>query len=60
MTENRKNALDLIAESIQTVQPEFRTRAKKLNCEQELDELKQDLLRYLHVIRCSYLNNTNQ
>ena len=56
MSENKENAIDLIVEGLHSIRPELRTRAKKLNCEQELDEIKDQLIKYLHTIRCSHLN----
>jgi hypothetical protein len=56
MSENKENAIDLIVEGLHSIRPELRTRAKKLNCEQELDEIKDELLKYLHTVRCSHLN----
>jgi hypothetical protein len=56
MTENQENAINLIVEGLYSIRPELRTRAKKMNCEQELDEIKDDLLKYLNTIRCSHLN----
>lgn len=55
MNQKQLQALDLMLEDLQTSHPEIRTVAKKLNCEDELEELKVEIIDYLYSIK-SYHN----
>lgn len=52
MMENKRikklYAIDLLIEDLNTVRSDIRNQAKELECEPELDVLKNDLLNYLH------------
>ncbi|UYA57664.1 hypothetical protein SCREM1_207 [Synechococcus phage S-CREM1] len=47
MTTAEKDALDLLLEDLHTVNSKIRLEAKKLNCEKELDSLKEELIDFL-------------
>lgn len=47
MTTAERNALDLLLEDLQTVNLKIRLEAKQLNCEKELDILKEELIDFL-------------
>lgn len=51
MTELKKEAINLMLEDLHTIHGNIRERAKILNCEQELDDLKNCLIEYLDQIR---------
>ena len=55
MTQKELQALDLMLEDLQTNHPEIRTVAKELDCETELEALKNEILDYLYSIK-SYHN----
>jgi hypothetical protein len=47
MTEQQKNALDLMIEDLYTVRIDIRKQSKVLGCEQELNKLRDDVVNYL-------------
>jgi hypothetical protein len=47
MTEQQKNALDLMIEDLYTVRNDIRKQSKVLGCEQELNKLRDDVVNYL-------------
>jgi hypothetical protein len=47
----RTDAIDLMIQDLLTRHFDIRNSAKKLGCEKELDQLKEQLLTYLHEIR---------
>lgn len=51
MTQKESQAIDLMLEDLQTNHHEIRTVAKKIGCESELEQLKSQLINYLHTIR---------
>lgn len=55
MTQKRLQAIDLMLEDLQTNHPKIRIVAKKLDCEDELEALKGEILDYLYSIK-SYHN----
>lgn len=55
MTQKELQALDLMLEDLHTSRPEIRTVAKKLDCEDELEALKVEIIDYLYSIK-SYHN----
>lgn len=54
MNQKELQALDLMLEDLQTSHPEIRTVAKKLDCENELEALKVEILDYLYSIKSHY------
>lgn len=44
-------AIDLLIKDLSIVHSEIRTEAKERNCEQELDEWKEEVIEYLTVKR---------
>jgi hypothetical protein len=51
MTQKEQQAIDLMLEDLHTTHHEIRTVAKELDCEQELEELRDKMIDYLHVIK---------
>lgn len=51
MTQKELQALDLMLEDLHTSRPEIRTVAKKLDCENELEALKVEIIDYLYSIK---------
>jgi hypothetical protein len=47
MNEPQKEAIDLMLEDLYTIHNNIRERAKILNCEQELNQLRDDVVDYL-------------
>lgn len=51
MNHQKSKAIDLISEDLRTVHHEIRSKAKELGCEQELENIKFQLLNYLNFLR---------
>lgn len=47
----KNQAIDLMLEDLHTKNIEVRTTAKKLGCEEELEELKINLIEYLYSLK---------
>lgn len=47
MTENYSEAMNLMIEDLYTIRTDIRHQAKLLNCEQELNEIRNDVIEYL-------------
>lgn len=48
MTKKQKEAIDLMLQDLRIKHVDIRNQAKELDCEKELDELKEDLIYYLN------------
>ena len=51
MTQKELQALDLMLEDLQTNHHQIRTVAKKLDCEEELENLKMSVIEYLYGLK---------
>lgn len=51
MTPKELQAIDLMLEDLQTTHHEIRTVAKKLECEEELEQLKVLMIDYLYGLK---------
>jgi len=51
MVNPKNQAIDLMLEDLHTKNIEVRTTAKELGCENELEELKINLIEYLYAIK---------
>jgi hypothetical protein len=51
MTQKELQAIDLMLEDLHTNHHEIRVIAKQLECEKELEELKINLIDYLHSLK---------
>jgi len=51
MVSQKNQAIDLMLEDLHTKNIEVRTTAKKLGCENELEELKINLIEYLYSMK---------
>jgi hypothetical protein len=51
MTQKEIQAIDLMLEDLHTTHYEIRTVAKKLDCEQELEQLKVSVIEYLYGLK---------
>jgi hypothetical protein len=51
MVSPKNQAIDLMLEDLHTKNIEVRTTAKKLGCENELEELKINLIEYLYSMK---------
>jgi hypothetical protein len=47
MTEEQKHAIELMVEDLYTIHSEIRKEAKMFGCEQELLQLRDDVIEYL-------------
>ena len=47
----KKQAIDLMLEDLHTKNVDIRVKAKKLGCEDELEELKLNLIEYLYSLK---------
>lgn len=47
MTTAQKEAINLMLEDLHTVHPDIRLNAKQLQCETELEDIKEILIHYL-------------
>lgn len=47
----KNQAIDLLLEDVYTKHPDTRINAKKLNCEAELDTIREKLVDYLQSLR---------
>lgn len=47
MTEQQKNAIDLLIEDLYTIHFDIRKSAKMFGCEQELLKIRDDMIKYL-------------
>ncbi len=47
MTENYSQAIDLMLEDLYTTHSDIRHQAKFLNCEQELNQIRDNMIEYL-------------
>lgn len=47
MTKNYSQAIDLMLEDLYTTHSNIRNQAKVLNCENELNEIRNDIVKYL-------------
>jgi hypothetical protein len=48
MTKKHQEAIDLMLQDLRIKHADIRNQAKELDCEKELDELKEDLIYYLN------------
>ena len=51
LNKSKNQAIDLMLEDLHTKNVEVRTTAKKLGCEDELEELKINLIEYLYEMK---------
>lgn len=47
MTSNYPQAIDLMLEDLYTIHANIRNQAKIMNCEKELNEIRDDIIKYL-------------
>jgi hypothetical protein len=47
MTEEQKHAIDLMIEDLYTIRSDIRTHSKMFGCEQELLQIRDDVIEYL-------------
>lgn len=47
MTTKQSQAINLLIEDLYTSHPEIRNQAKLMNCESELNQIRDDVIRYL-------------
>jgi adenosine deaminase len=47
MTEQQKHAIDLMIEDLYTIHSEIRKESKMFGCEQELLQIRDDMVKYL-------------
>lgn len=51
LNQSKRQAIDLMLEDLHTKNIEVRTTAKELGCEEELEEIKTNLIDYLYSLK---------
>jgi len=51
LSQSKKQAIDLMLEDLHTKNVDIRSTAKELRCEEELEEIKLNLIEYLYSLK---------